>query len=141
METNRYQRGLDIIKKYSLEGNDEISSVQQIRDAYRDLAPDLEELVVSFGFGDIYSREGLSDKERTLVTLSGLTTLGTEPQLELHINNGLNIGLTSKQIVGAVMHMLPYAGFPRVLNALAVVKRVFAQRNVTVQDYEMVSKA
>ncbi|MDM5332167.1 carboxymuconolactone decarboxylase family protein [Ureibacillus composti] len=133
-EVDRYQRGLDIIKKYSLEGNDEISSVQQLRDAYRSLAPDLEELIVSFGFGDIYSREGLTDKERTIATLSGLTTLGAEPQLELHINNGLNIGLTPKQVVGAIVHMLPYAGFPRVLNALGVVKKVFTQRNVTIID-------
>ena len=133
-EVDRYQRGLDIIKKYSVEGNDDISSVQQIRDAFRDIAPDLEELVVSFGFGDIYSREGLSDKERTIATLAGLTTLGTEPQLELHINSGLNIGLTPKQVVGAVVHMLPYAGFPRVLNALGVVKKVFAQRNVTINE-------
>lgn len=136
-EINRYQRGIDIINKYTLEGNDEISTVSQIQEAYKDLAPDLDNYIVEFGFGDIYSREGLTDQQRTLCTISSLVTLGTEPQLELHINSGLNIGLTPKEIVGAVVHLLPYSGFPRVLNALNIVKKVFAQRNVTINDCEL----
>ena len=35
-EINRYQRGLDIINEYSLEGNNEISTVPQIREAFKD---------------------------------------------------------------------------------------------------------
>lgn len=133
-EIDRYQRGLDIIKEYTLEGNNEISSVAQIQEAFKDLAPDLDNLVVEFGFGDIYSREGLTNQQRTIATIASLVTLGTEPQLELHINSGLNIGLTQKEIVGTVVHLIPYTGFPRVLNALKVVKKVFAQRNVTIND-------
>ena len=64
-EINRYQRGLDIIKEYTVEGNNEISTVPQIQEAFKDIAPDLEELVVEFGFGDIYSREGLTNQQRT----------------------------------------------------------------------------
>jgi 4-carboxymuconolactone decarboxylase len=60
-----------------------------------------------------------------------------EPQLELHINTGLTIGLTPKEIVGTIVHLIPYTGFLRVLNALKIVKKVFAQRNVKVNDQEM----
>jgi 4-carboxymuconolactone decarboxylase len=60
-----------------------------------------------------------------------------EPQLELHINTGLTIGLTPKEIVGTIVHLIPYTGFPHVLNALKIVKKVFAQRNVKVNDQEM----
>lgn len=69
-----------------------------------------------------------------MVTIASLVTLGTEPQLELYINTGITIELTPKEIVGTIMHLIPYAGFPRVLNDLKIVKKVFAQRNVTIND-------
>jgi 4-carboxymuconolactone decarboxylase len=66
------------------------------------------------------------------VTISALTTLGgAEPQLEVHVNAGLNVGLSAREIVEAILHCGPYTGFPRVLNAMFVAKRVFAQRQVT----------
>jgi len=40
--------------------------------------------------------------------------------------------LTGNEIVEAIMHLVPYTGFPRVLNALEVAKVVFAERGVTV---------
>jgi len=52
--------------------------------------------------------------------------------LALHINTGLTTGLTGNEIVEAIMHLVPYTGFPRVLNALEVAKVVFAERGVTV---------
>ncbi|WML52442.1 carboxymuconolactone decarboxylase family protein [Neobacillus sp. PS3-12] len=134
METNRYQRGLDIIKEYTLTDNEEIGTHMDIVAAFKDLAPDLESYIVEFAFGDIYSREGLTNKQRTIATIASLVTLGTEPQLELHINTGITIGLTPKEIVGTIVHLIPYTGFPRVLNALKLVKKVFAQRNVKMND-------
>lgn len=66
------------------------------------------------------------------MTISALTTLGgAEPQLEVHLNAGLNVGLTAPEVVEAVLHCIPYTGFPRVLNAIFVAKRVFAERNVS----------
>ncbi|MFJ7730063.1 carboxymuconolactone decarboxylase family protein [Neobacillus sp. NPDC097160] len=134
METNRYQRGLDIIKEYTLTDNEEIGTHMDIVAVFKDLAPDLESYIVEFAFGDIYSREGLTNQQRTIATIASLVTLGTELQLELHINTGITIGLTPKEIVGTVVHLIPYTGFPLVLNALKVVKKVFAQRNVKMND-------
>ena len=129
-----YQQGLDIIKEYTLTDNKEIGTHMNIVDEFKELAPDLESYIVEFAFGDIYSREGLTNERRTIATISSLVTLGTELQLELHINTGLTIGLTPKEIVGTIVHLIPYTGFPRVLNALKIVKKVFAQRNVTTND-------
>ena len=137
MGKTRYQRGLDIMNEITLTDNKEIGTHADIVAAFKDLAPDLESYIVEFAFGDIYSREGLTKQQQTMVTIASLVTLGTEPQLELHINVGITIGLTPKEIVGTIVHLIPYAGFPRVLNALKVVKKVFAQRNVKMNDNEM----
>eukprot|EP00130_Batrachochytrium_dendrobatidis_P008403 XP_006683278.1 hypothetical protein BATDEDRAFT_15059 [Batrachochytrium dendrobatidis JAM81] len=135
MEKTRYEKGVDIINEYTIADADkDISTIDQIREEFRELAPDLEDYIVEFAFGDIYSREGLTNKQRTLATISSLVTLGTEPQLKLHINSGLTVGLTPKEIVGTIVHLIPYTGFPRVLNALKIVKKVFAQRNVKVSE-------
>ena len=137
MEKTRYQQGLDIMNEITLTDNKEIGTHADIVAAFKDLAPDLENYIVEFAFGDIYSREGLTKQQQTMVTIASLVTLGTEPQLELHINVGLTIGLTPKEIIGTIVHLIPYTGFPRVLNALKIAKKVFAQRNVKVNDEEL----
>jgi 4-carboxymuconolactone decarboxylase len=65
------------------------------------------------------------------VTLGALTALGgCEPQLEVHINAALNVGLVPAQIVEALLHSAVYCGMPRALNATLVAKKVFAERNL-----------
>ena len=125
------------MNEITLTDNKEIGTHVDIVAAFKDLAPDLENYIVEFAFGDIYSREGLTKQQQTMATIASLVTLGTEPQLELHINVGITIGLTPKEIVGTIVHLIPYAGFPRVLNALKIVKKVFAQRNVKINDEEL----
>lgn len=123
---------MDVIGKY--EDKSENPAYSITFEDLMDLDPELENYIVEFAFGDIYSREGLTHEQRTLITISSLVTQGLEPQLKLHVNTGLTIGLTPKEIVGAIIHLLPYTGFPRVLNALKVAKEVFAQRGVKVKN-------
>ncbi|USK60853.1 carboxymuconolactone decarboxylase family protein [Peribacillus asahii] len=139
MFTNKFIRGLNIINEITVTDNKEIGTHMDIVAAFKDLAPDLESFIVEFAFGDIYSREGLTKQQQTMATIASLVTLGTEPQLELHINVGITIGLTPKEIVGTIVHLIPYVGFPKVLNALKIVKKAFAQRNVTIKDLQMQS--
>jgi len=103
----------------------------RVIESLQDIAPDLGKYVIEFGFGDIYSREGLDLKQRQLVTISSLTTQGgCEPQLIVHINTALNVGLSPQEIIEAIMHCSPYTGFPRVLNAMFTSKRVLEEREL-----------
>ncbi len=70
-----------------------------------------------------------------LTTISSLVSQGL-PQISIHINSGLNVGLTPEEIIGCIMHLLPYAGFPRVLNALTVAKEIFEERGIKVNTAE-----
>ncbi|QDZ16039.1 carboxymuconolactone decarboxylase family protein [Humibacter ginsenosidimutans] len=100
-------------------------------DALADVSPELAHQVVAWGFGDIYSRPELEPRDRQLVTLGMLSALGgCEPQLEVHINAALNVGLTPKQIVEALLQSAVYCGFPRALNATFAAKKVFAERGL-----------
>jgi 4-carboxymuconolactone decarboxylase len=100
-------------------------------DALGDISPELGHQVVAWGFGEIYSRPGLEPRDRQLVTLGMLTALGgCEPQLDVHINAALNVGLTPQQIIEAFLHSAVYCGFPRAVNATFTAKRVFAERGL-----------
>ncbi|KRC66140.1 4-carboxymuconolactone decarboxylase [Aeromicrobium sp. Root236] len=96
-----------------------------------DISPELAHQVVAWGFGEIYARPGLEPRDRQLVTLGMLTALGgCEPQLEVHVNAALNVGLTPQQIVEAFLHSAVYCGFPRALNATFTAKKVFDERGL-----------
>jgi len=104
---------------------------QRVVAALADIAPALAHHVVAYGFGDVYNRPGLTPPQRQLVTLGMLTALGgCEPQLEVHVNAALNVGLSTVEIVEALTHAAVYCGFPKALNAIFVAKRVFAERDL-----------
>ncbi len=97
--------------------------------ALADIAPDFATYLFEFPFGDIYSRPGLSLREREIATIASLAAMGTAtPQLKVHIDAGLNVGLTRAEITEILMQMAVYAGFPAALNGLFAAKEVFAAR-------------
>jgi len=95
--------------------------------ALADIAPDFARYVIEFPFGDIYSRPGLDLRSREIATIAALTALGNAaPQLKVHIQAGLNVGLSREEIVETIMQMAVYAGFPAAVNGLFAAKEVFA---------------
>ena len=103
--------------------------------ALADIAPDFATYVFEFPFGDIYSRPGLPLREREIATIAALAAMGNaRPQLEVHIEAGLNVGLSRDEIVEILMQMAVYAGFPAALNGLFAAKEVFARRSAALQE-------
>lgn len=97
--------------------------------ALADIAPDFASYLFEFPFGDIYSRPGLDLRAREIATIAALTAMGTAtPQLKVHIEAGLNVGLTKDEIIEIIMQMAVYAGFPAALNGLFAAKDVFGAR-------------
>ncbi|HLZ63394.1 MAG TPA: carboxymuconolactone decarboxylase family protein [Ktedonosporobacter sp.] len=124
-DLSRYERGWQRLLELDSQGG------QRILDGLQAIAPDLATAIIEFAFGDIYSRSGLDLKQRQLITLTALTTLGnSEVQLEFHLNAALNVGLEPDEIVEAFINCVPFIGVPRVFNALGVAKRVFLSRNI-----------
>ena len=134
MSNDRYEKGIKKIQEFTVSHDQQNPTGEmEIGEAFKHLAPDLSKYVVEYAFGDIYSRPGLDNKQKVLVTIAGLVAQGM-PQIQIHINSGLNVGLTPEEIVGCIMHLLPYTGFPRVLNALKVADQVFEERGVSLED-------
>jgi len=119
----RYERGLRALSEIDGHGG------QKVIDALADIAPDFGRYLIEFPFGDIYSRGILDLREREIATIAALTALGNAaPQLKVHIQAGLNVGLSRDEIVETIMQMAVYAGFPAALNGLFAAKDVFADQ-------------
>lgn len=104
---------------------------QNVIDSLKDISPELGHQVVAWGFGEIYARPGLDPRDRQLVTLGMLTALGgCEPQLDVHINAALTVGISPEEIVEALLHSSVYCGMPKALNATFVAKKVFGERGL-----------
>lgn len=131
MASDRYQKGMEKLKELTVPTDSSPTGHMEVGESFQEVAPDLTRLVVEFAFGDIYSRPGLDNQQKVLTTISALVAQGT-PQIGMHVITGLNVGLTPDEIVGCIMHLIPYVGFPRALNALKVAQDVFAERGVAV---------
>ena len=105
------------------------AAAEVVFDSLKDLAPDLNNLMLKFAFGTIYERGVLNFKDRELITITSLLTQGgCENQLRVHIQASLNVGLTQEEIIETFIHYAPYVGFPRVLNAIFVAKEIFKKK-------------
>ncbi|KDN81655.1 carboxymuconolactone decarboxylase family protein [Kitasatospora cheerisanensis] len=121
----RFDRGMEVLARIDGEAGERVVA------ALSDVSPELAHQIAAWGFAEIYSRPQLVPRDRQLVTLGMLTALGgCEPELEVHVNAALNVGLTPQQIVEALLHAAAYCGFPRAINATLAAKRVFAERGL-----------
>ena len=125
MENTAYERGLK--KLAEVDG----AAGERVIASLADISPDFGRYIVGFGFGEIYSRPGLSLQQRELITVAMLTAMGNaQPQLKVHLSAALNVGLSRTEIVETMIQAGIYAGFPAALNGLFAAKEVFAEHGV-----------
>jgi 4-carboxymuconolactone decarboxylase len=96
------------------------------RKAFGDFAPALAEFTDEVLFGQVWPREQLSPKERSLITVAALTTGGNTDQLVYHLGLAKDNGATEDELIEAITHLAFYAGWPKAMSAMTVAKKVFA---------------
>lgn len=80
-------------------------------------------------FGDWYTRGGLFDRDREMVTFCLVVAQGgCEPQATAHAAANLSMGNDLDYLYRVVSSLVPYIGYPRCLNALSCIDRASAQR-------------
>ena len=93
--------------------------------ASEELSPHYAALTKDVVFGDIWERDGLSKRDRSLITVAALTALYRTNQLRAHIGLALRNGVTREEIVEVIEHMAVYSGFPNAGNGFEVAREVF----------------
>ncbi len=90
-----------------------------------DFAPKLAELTDDVLFGDVWAREELSPRDRSLITVAALVVGGNTGQLPFHLNKATANGLSETELIEVITHLAFYAGWPRAVSALWVAQEVF----------------
>ena len=81
-------------------------------------------------FGDYYTRTGLNDQEREMITFCFLLAQGgCENQLRGHTRGNLGVGNGKARLYAFVEQCMPYVGYPRSLNAMNIIDEVAEKLN------------
>ena len=78
--------------------------------------------------GELWTRPGISRRDRSLIVIAMLTALNQLIQLRIHVSAGLNHGLREEEIEELMVHVAGYAGFPRAIDGMNTVRDVLRER-------------
>ena len=85
------------------------------------------EFVFDFTFGEIWSRDELSRRDRSLITVAILAILKCIDELKIHLHGALNHGVTREEIEEVMVQLSVYGGFPRAVEGIKVTRELFAR--------------
>jgi 4-carboxymuconolactone decarboxylase len=89
-----------------------------------DFTAPFQEFITRYAWGSVWTRDGLDRRTRSAVTLSVLTALGRENEIEMHVRGALRNGLSPAEIGEVLLHTAIYAGVPAANAAFAIAQRV-----------------
>ena len=127
MDSKSYDAGLKVRTEVLGEAH-----VQRSLNDVDDFNRELQRIVTGFAWGEVWTRPGLSRRERSLLNLGMLTALDKPHEFQTHVRGALNNGLTREEIREALLQTAVYCGFPAAIeafrNARAVFKEIDAKR-------------
>lgn len=88
-------------------------------------APKLGQLTDDVLFGDVWEREALSKRDRSLITVAALIANGNTEQLPGHLARARSNGLNEAELSEVITHLAFYAGWPRAMSAVRVARELF----------------
>jgi 4-carboxymuconolactone decarboxylase len=103
------------------------ASPSQGQKLFGDIAPKFAQLTDDVLFGDVWSRPGLSPRDRSLITVSALIAMNRPDQLHGHLARARQNGLSDAELIEATTHLAFYAGWPSAVTAIGVAREVFKE--------------
>jgi 4-carboxymuconolactone decarboxylase len=122
MSNETYERGLALRKEVL--GEDYVARAFANAD---DFSRPMQELSTEYCWGRIWSREGLSRRDRSLLNIGMISALNRPHELKLHVKAALNNGLTREEIREALLQVAIYCGVPAGLDSTRIAREAFAE--------------
>lgn len=122
-----YERGIKIRKEVLGDAH-----VQRSLDAVTEFSRPIQELVTEYCWGEVWSRDGIDRKTRSLLNLATLTALNRMHELGVHVRGAINNGVTPAQIQEVLIQSAIYVGVPAALESFRVAERVLKEMEIDV---------
>jgi 4-carboxymuconolactone decarboxylase len=113
----RFERGRERMRE--IHGERSLETVEGLGDLGR--------FVIETAYGDVYSRPGLSLRDRQIATVAVLVALGRSSQLPVHLRSSLKAGLSADELREIILQTAVLAGFPQAMNAWSTLKTIVAE--------------
>ena len=92
-----------------------------------DIAPALADLTDRVLFGEVWERQELSKRDRSLATVAALVAMNRPDQLRFHLGYAVQNGVKKEELIELITHLAFYSGWPNAMSAIMVAKEVFSQ--------------
>jgi 4-carboxymuconolactone decarboxylase len=122
MSSERYEAGLAV--RRAVLGTAYVDKALAAADSF---SQPLQELVTENAWGTVWTREGLSRRDRSLITVAMLIALNRPHEIKLHLRGALNNGLSREEIRELLLHAGVYCGMPAAVDAFRIARELFAE--------------
>lgn len=120
MDETRYDRGMKIRREVLGDAH-----VDRSLAAADELTKPLLDMVIEYGWGAVWARDGLDRRTRSLINIGMLTALNRPHELRVHLKGAVNNGCSREEIVETALQTAVYCGMPAALDAMRRVKALF----------------
>ena len=120
--TDRHETGMAI--RRSVLGDAHVDRAEAAKSAFDE---PFQTFITEGAWGSVWSRPGLTRRERSLVTLSLLAALGHWDEVAMHVRATANTGATPEDVREAMLHVAVYAGVPAANHALKIVRETYRE--------------
>ncbi|MEW6481222.1 MAG: 4-carboxymuconolactone decarboxylase [Pseudomonadota bacterium] len=125
MQDEQYHRGL--ATRRQVMGDD---FVDRALAGATEFTQPIQDHISRAAWGDVWQRDGLDRKTRSLITVAMLTALGKQHELKGHVRGALNNGATAKEIQEVLLHAAVYCGIPTSVEAFRTASEVIDAPNI-----------
>ena len=126
MSSKMFEKGIS--KRRKVLGNEYVDKALASADEF---GADLQKLITEYAWGEVWNKESLTDKERSMINLGMIAALNRPHELKLHIKGALNNGLTKDQIRDIFLQVTVYCGAPAGIDSMRLAREVFAEIDKT----------
>ncbi|MEQ8603227.1 MAG: 4-carboxymuconolactone decarboxylase [Marivibrio sp.] len=124
--SERYDKGMAV--RRAVLGDAHVDRAEAAKTAFD--AP-FQSLITEGAWGTVWASDGISARERSMLTLALLAALGNFDEIPMHIRATARTGATPRDVQETFQHVAIYAGAPRANHALKIAKQTFAEMEET----------
>ena len=101
--------------------------VDRAEAAKSELDAPYQTLITEAAWGRVWSRDTITPRERSMLTIALLAGLGNDHELAMHVRATRNTGASPEDIMESLLHVAIYAGVPRANHAIRIAKQTLAE--------------
>lgn len=122
MSNDRFDKGMEV--RRSVLGDAHVDRAEANKTEF-DLP--FQSLITEGAWGTVWASDGISRRERSMITLALLAATGNFEEIPMHIRATARTGASKRDVLEAFQHVAIYAGVPKANHALKLAKQTYAE--------------